>query len=214
ARYTVFLLERSNKKFCTGVLIPRNIILPAAHCMNADPTQMTLAFGLHPQAGHYTARRSSKSISHPLYRKDDITRYDLALVYVDSGAPEKFSPLLLPDESFPLHEGLNFTAAGFGQNESQTSNALHFTELKITALDSTSGHLYVNQAAGKGICQGDSGGPALMSYQGRDYVVGVASALLPDSTEHPADLCRSTALYMNVQKFQGWIKTASKALLN
>jgi hypothetical protein len=64
-----------------------------------------------------------------------------------------------------------------------------------------------------------------MRYQGKDYVVGVASAVswtVPDEVKadernqyiQNKDVCKEKSIYMNVKNFRTWIDTESKKLLN
>lgn len=234
AKYVVLIYDNSTKNYCTGLLIKKNLILTAAHCASKDAKDMTLAFGLKPMSGDYVMRQAAKTLVHDLYKKGASTeRNDLALILMKTDAPPGYMPVLLPDESFPLKQGLTFTAAGYGRtsgkkvpnSDTQGSGYLRNVDLTIDSFNSTQTQFYVDQKFNKGICNGDSGGPALMRYQDKDYAVGVASAIswsVPDEINENEkkqyvdnkDVCAEKSIYMNVQKFRAWIDKGSKQLLN
>lgn len=222
AKYVVLIYDTPSKSYCTGSLISKNVILTAAHCVDKSSEVLTLAFGLQPLKGNYILRQSRKVILHPQYKKSNINDpHDLALIGIQGFAPIGFQALLLPEENFPLISGISFTASGYGRisgkkdlpENSQGAGKLRHVELKIDSLSSDEMHFFIDQKSRRGICHGDSGGPALMRYLGKDYVVGVASAIswstLPSSQ---TDVCAEKSIYMNVKKFRPWIQESLRYL--
>ncbi len=101
---------------------------------------------------------------------------------------------------------------------------LRNVDLQIESFNQNATQFYVNQRSLKGICNGDSGGPAIMRYNNKDYVIGVASAIswsIPgeikaderDEYLENKDLCAEKSIYMNVKKFRSWIFENSQKLL-
>lgn len=234
SKYVVLIYDNPTKTYCTGLLIQKNIILTAAHCIKSDQAGLSLAFGLKPLSGDYTLRQAAKVLTHPLYKKNNTQdRNDLALILVKGDAPSGTQLLQIPGEEFPLKKGLLFTATGYGRTsgkkdntgkDTQGSGSLRHVELMIESVAEDESQFYVDQKAGKGICSGDSGGPALMRYNGKDYVVGIASAIswtVPselDGNERKEyienkDVCSEKSIYMNVKKFRSWILEGSQSLL-
>lgn len=232
AKYVVLIYDTPTQTYCTGLLISNSVILTAAHCVEKSTTALTLAFGFQPLKGNYILRKSSKTISHPQYNKTSSnSRYDLALISIADSAPKGYQPLLIPDDKFPIQVGQTFTAAGYGRtsgkkddtHDNQGTGFLRHVELKIQSLSTDGNQFYVDQKSNKGICSGDSGGPALMRYLGKDYVVGVASAIswtVPDELSGPEkqlyidqkDVCAEKSIYMNVKAFSPWIQKVSRQL--
>jgi secreted trypsin-like serine protease len=234
SRYMALIFDRPSESYCTAMLVRKNILLTAAHCIKSGPENMTLAFGNRPLAGQYTMREASRILVHPGYKKEQsVNRNDLALILVKGNAPEGYEALSIPDEQFPFRPGLTFTSAGYGRvtgksdprgNDIQGSGTLRHVELKIDSLSEDRTQFYVDQKSGKGICNGDSGGPAMMRLNGKDYVVGVASAIswiIPGELSEEAkkdyvvqhDICMHKSIYISTKKYTAWIEEGIRQLL-
>lgn len=232
SKYVVLIFDNSTKKYCTGLLIRKDVVLTAAHCVTQKPEDLTLAFGLAPLAGDYVMRKAARSYPHEAYKRDNLNnRNDLALIKILGQAPEGYQPLQLPKADFPIKAGLTFTAAGYGRvsgkkaaaADTQGSGYLRNVDLTIKDFSPDENQFFVDQQSNKGICGGDSGGPALMRLNGIDYVVGIASAIswtVPgeissdakkDYVDHK-DICAEKSIYMNVKKYYDWIQKQLKAL--
>ncbi|WP_295905235.1 S1 family peptidase [uncultured Bdellovibrio sp.] len=234
SKYVVLIYDNPTKTYCTGLLIKKDVILTAAHCVGADYKGLTLAFGLKPLSGDYVMRSAAKTWVHDKYKKSNSAdRNDIALILIKGNAPDGYQTLLLPDSSFPLKAGYTFTAAGYGRisgkkvpsTDTQGSGFLRNVDLKIDSMSANESQFYVDQKSGQGICSGDSGGPALMRYQGKDYVVGIASAIswsVPSEIREDEkkqyidnkDVCAEKSIYMNVKQYRTWIDDGLKKLLN
>lgn len=234
SKYMVLVFDKPTESYCTAMLVRKNILLTAAHCIKSSPENMTLAFGNRPLAGQYIMREARGVLVHPDYKKNQNTnRSDLALILVNGFAPESYEVLSLPDEKFPLRAGLTFTSSGYGRvtgrvdprgHDIQGSGTLRHVELTIDSLSEDETQFYVDQKKGKGICQGDSGGPAMMRFNDQDYVVGVASAIswvVPGELNEEAkkkyvaenDICRHKSIYISTKKYNAWIEKGIRQLL-
>lgn len=233
SHYLALVYDRHTDAYCTAMLIRKNVLLTAGHCIKSDASYITVAFGNRPLAGEYIMREAAKVLTHPSYRNNSVNRNDIALILLKETAPAGYDPLAIPGEEVPFHEGSSFTAAGYGRTtgvtdptgtDRQGSGTLRDVEVKVDTFSDDKSQFYVDQSDGKGICHGDSGGPAIMRYNGRDYAVGIASAiswLVPGELNDRAkkeyiekqNVCAHKSIYISVKKYNAWIEDSIKDLL-
>ncbi|MNL01504.1 Trypsin [compost metagenome] len=223
ARYVMMLYDVDSKKTCTGTLIAPQLVLTAAHCLGRRQNGITLAFGVDPMTGKYISRQSIAFKAHDLFNSTN-NRNDLAIIYFNGEAPRGYMPALVAPTSFPVKATYAFSAVGYGrysglppasEKDAQGSGRLRSTDLKINSISKDEKTFIVGQNSGRGICAGDSGGPALMRLKGRDYVVGVASAVIWSGKDGQKnrDVCADRSMYMNVSRYGPWIRETSQNLL-
>lgn len=233
SRYLALIHDKLTDSYCTAMLIRKNVLLTAGHCIKSSPDQLTVAFGNRPLAGQYVMRQAAKVLVHPEYKNHNVNRNDIALVVLKENAPAGYEPLAIPNESFKFEPGMKFTASGYGRitgildptgRDTQGSGYLRHVELEVEIFSDDENQFYVDQSEGKGICNGDSGGPAMMRYKGRDYAVGVASAiswLVPGELSDQAkkeylekqNVCAHKSIYISVKQYREWINESIRSLL-
>ena len=164
APHAVMVLTSSAKGagFCTGVVIAREAILTAAHCVAALAKTMVFfkqgeapvflppaAIAIHPAYKAQAPRTRERSI-------------DLALIRASAPLPAPFTPVMLDDRG-AITVGADFGISGFGltrEGQGASGGVLHWGKLRSRA-PLSSILLWAEDANGKGFgaCEGDSGGP-------------------------------------------------------
>lgn len=202
---------------CTASAISPSILLTAAHCISLSPNTVHTLY-LKNNLGESVALRSNSIVVHPEYLKGNKS-YDLALVLLEKTLPADIEILNLPEKE----PSLNLTqvqAAGFGRSDGRPAykgnlGILRSVELDVVSYVHTSPTFIVSQNQGKGFCQGDSGGPAIITIDGKPYVVGVASRTFfnPEVPLEERNLCIDRGQYITVQFHVDWIREEAQKLM-
>jgi hypothetical protein len=158
--HVVMVLSRSGAQagFCSGVVLTRNIVLTAAHCVS-DPNDTRVYL---PGQELLALRRIAK---HPGFRADAArTRsrsIDLALIETAEALPAEFTAPAFADAA-RYEAGTAFEIAGFGvvrEGDAKTSGILRSGSVTLRA-PLSSILLWLNDPQHEtGACTGDSGGP-------------------------------------------------------
>jgi hypothetical protein len=173
----VMVLNRTKERagFCSGIVVARDAILTAAHCL-ASPQDMRVYF--RDQAGAPVLTEVAATAAHPLFRVDAVkTRkrsIDLALLHTASPLPDRFHPAVL-DSGTALSVGSRVRVAGFGvtrEGVGATAGKLRTGLLEVREPVSSI-LLWADDPAhaGTGACTGDSGGPVFA--EASDVVIAV-----------------------------------------
>ncbi len=151
---------------CSGVLIERDRVLTAGHCLYGfpdDAAALTVRFG--PQAETPDASITASSFAvHPDY--STLVTRDLAEVLLSEDAP--VGPV--PWARDPVDElGLELTLVGYGETAPGTDPDL-FRREAVTELDEVTDWQLKWFDTEAGICSGDSGGAVFLDGE----LVGIA----------------------------------------
>ena len=163
ASHALMVLNRGGAggSYCSGVVIARDAILTAAHCVTT-PQNMRIYFrsaeapvfleiaatAIHPQYRAQAPRTRERSI-------------DLALIQTKIALPATFQPVALDDRAPRLDDA--YGISGFGltrEGRGETGGHLRWGKVSTRAPLSKI-LLWAQDPAGKGFgaCEGDSGGP-------------------------------------------------------
>lgn len=184
---------------CSGVLIARDLILTAGHCLEevSGPERIGVFFykGASPIPTVATVRAISR---HPQYRRgwenadgEAETRQreiaaDLALLRLSAPAPAGYQPVSLSiDPSAATGVGGRLVAAGLsGTGPKARSGYLRTAKVSTIRFTSGSPRIAFANASGGRACVGDSGGPVAVFDGKTPRLWGVISAVL-----RPANGC-------------------------
>jgi secreted trypsin-like serine protease len=180
ARHVVMVVG-SDKTFCSGVVIARELILTAAQCIHP-----ATRYGIVGFDAPKTLKNVASTIVHPDWDPTAVLRHrvsaDVALLKLAAPLPPAYMPVALADPKV-VTAGSQVIVAGYGVTvigNGRTGGILRAAHLVVTG---NPGTLQIRLAdpntkgelAGLGSCNGDSGGPVLDTSDGRLAVLGVMS---------------------------------------
>lgn len=216
ARAAVMIVG-SRGNFCTGILIARDLVLTAAHCVAPGADYKLMQFDAQRQPNLRDILRIER---HPQFSAKTFDNHrataDVALIKLAAPVPGA-SQATLFGGTFSVAAGDRFTIAGYGLTErgnGKTGGTLRAANLVAT---SKPGNLQIRLAdpatnrerAGLGACTGDSGGPVFADNGGRLLVIGVISwSTGPNNAEGCGGLTGVTPLAL----YRGWIVNTAKTL--
>ena len=164
-------------------------------------------------------------IIHERYESHKFSSFDIGLIILKE--PVKFNRFIKPIELERTYyiknmaKGINESVivVGWGKTENETrSSVKHHASIKIVNqnicqdLWNEHGRITKNLfCAGEGdgvdSCKGDSGGPAIKVFNGTEYLVGII-IMGPENCGQ-----KKPGIYLNVNKFTGWISEKIKRWL-
>lgn len=201
--------------FCSGTAIARDLVLTAAHCVQAGTDYKLVAF----EDGKPTLKSIASIARHPQFDAEAVRRHrttaDIALLkfsQVVSSAPVPLGPAGLkvaPGDPF-LVAGYGLTTPGDGRSGGTVRTATLIATgqpgtLQIRLMDPATR----NERAGLGACVGDSGGPVFANAGGALAVIGVVSwSTGPQNAAGCGGLTGVTPL----TRYQSWIVEQAKRM--
>jgi hypothetical protein len=147
---------------CSGVVVARDAILTAAHCVTGA-TDYRVHY--RDEDGRPVLLEPAGLAVHPGYDKGAVAgrrrSIDLALVRLGAPLPARFTPATLTPASPSKGEAVTFGGYGVAREGDARSTGT-FRTVELSAIEPYGRSailLWANGAAGAGACEGDSGGP-------------------------------------------------------
>ena len=178
----VVMLTGSHGTFCSGVALARDLVLTAAHCVQAGAEYKLIDFD---NARRPLLKAISGIARHPEFDAAAALRHrvtaDVALIKL--AAPLALVPAVLAPSTGAVVAGDRFVVAGYGvavRGDGKTAGIVRSATLIATGQP---GSLQIRLAdpagngerAGLGACTGDSGAPVYRDLAGALAVIGVVS---------------------------------------
>lgn len=195
AQSTVAVLDTSSSHAfsrCTGTLLENNLILTAAHCVQASPKNLWIVFSSYESSVidrrpviRTETLKSYKNFSLPTLQKQN---HDLALIRFAGPVPSQYKARRLKDIVVPTdvwqaeaNKVVRGFVAGYGISDQNKSDAgqLRFSGVSFDQLYLFKNHFIKSKPQlSEGICKGDSGGPLfIIDDKQKLKLIGVTTAV-------------------------------------
>ncbi len=184
-------LTARRSPFCTGTLLTKQLVVTAAHCVEAvrqyGITNVEFRVDFAAANGTYTSDfyQLDQAVTHPKYSRNNTSNYsdyDIAVLVLKTKA-NNVTPIAPNVDPIPQTLiGQNVRVVGYGQI--QTRPSIVSADKKYAAdipLDQIATNTFIHydkntpEAQRKSACHGDSGGPALAQINGKWFILGVTS---------------------------------------
>lgn len=180
----IALIVGSRGTACTGVVIARDLVLTAAHCVlpGSEYKLVTYDEGRRP-----VLLDTAQVARHPQFELNTLLAHrataDIALIKLAAPLPAAFSPAILAVPGRPIAVGDPFTVAGYGvavRGDGKTGGTVRTAKLVATGQPGSLQLRLVDpvtkgERAGLGACTGDSGAPVFTDAGGAPAGAGVVS---------------------------------------
>jgi hypothetical protein len=210
---SVVMVVGSDKTYCSGVVIARDLVLTAAQCISPATRHGIIGFDA-PR----TLKKVAGTIVHPDWDSTAILRHrvtaDVALLKLALPLPPAYMPVPLADPKV-VAVGSQVTVAGYGTakpGDGKSGGKLRAAVLVVIGNPGTVQIRLVDpdrkgDVAGLGACKGDSGGPVFEESDGQLAVLGLMSwSTGPALTSGCGGLTGATPIV----RYRDWvIKTAA-----
>jgi len=202
---------------CGGILIAKNVVMTAAHCIDRQTSAIEVTFN------YYNKNKLRKNVvdweaHHDYEIKQRNVRNDIALIYLEDNYGDEIPPIDIQFNGRPDPDD-TVSVMGFGAtNDNSNDLTEELNEISLDILENqycrtlfgsilntdlqfcTGGNIETK----KGACKGDSGGPAIIkgwdiNDEGSDVLVGIVSFGAPRCS-------MGLTVYTRISGHENWIK--------
>ncbi|MBK04396.1 MAG: hypothetical protein CL920_35860 [Deltaproteobacteria bacterium] len=181
------LVVRKGSSFCTGTLIRRQLVVTAAHCVDAinrygiQNIQFRVDFTDPNQTFRSEYHSLQQTVNHPQYKAGSGANYDIAVLILRNKVTN-VTPIIPNTTAMDTKWiGTTVRVVGYGLIQTrpkQRADQKYAANIPLFQINPRSFIHYDEKTAvaqRKSACHGDSGGPALYTVNGRIAVMGVTS---------------------------------------
>lgn len=221
--YSIVRVANNDQAICTGVLVARDLVITAAHCLKSDETSAYSVIFPLASVGKTIGAAEFKRV-----REDSLQyfpNFDLAWIRLSSPAPQSYVPATLLGDTAKVEPGTSLSLVGAANNTACNSadplcslvklgvslkrnwSSPHLINLAVVESDNTGNS--------SGTCPGDSGGPAFVKEGSSHLLFGIVAGKDPIFTSNSLPPCGSpTTVLTRIGEYQSWIETTSGRKLN
>jgi Trypsin len=170
--------DRIGLSRCSGVLVARDLVLTAAHCVKDIPLAAAVvlydgAKPVRPVIPVVSVRRYNVDASDLPSEYAGLIELSLDTAILRLAKPVRGREPVRISRSSQPPRGLRLAGTGLSEEGVGVLKTTHLDPLLMTSTG-----LVIAQTRGSAVCRGDSGGPVIADSAGRPVLWGVASAVL------------------------------------
>ncbi|TNE43640.1 MAG: trypsin-like serine protease [Deltaproteobacteria bacterium] len=182
------LVVQRRSSFCTGTLIAKQVVVTAAHCVDAISryglSNVTFRTDFADPNSKFRSEHHEllQVAKHPQYTQNSGASYDIAVMILKKKVQNVTTIPANKTAMDPKWVGTNIKVVGYGLIQTQPSNRSadqkYAADIPLFQISTRSFIHFDNQTPKdqrKSACHGDSGGPALYLVDGKIRVMGVTS---------------------------------------
>ncbi len=226
AKSTVLLIGKIGRGSftCSAVLIERDILLTAGHCLGAP--------GWAKLEAHFKLDKKNSGPVIPVVKqlRPFVTQAfdrasdqdDIAVLKLKTPAPANYQVATMITDPSLIKNGMTLIQAGYGRNVVKDgfmgkTGIGTLRQKKQTVINSHYGQKeFLMSIEGGGACKGDSGGPAYLEMNGQLYLAGIASRMSKNNRvmENGKEeyYCTKDMIFTFVPTQMNWIQSNIQAM--
>jgi V8-like Glu-specific endopeptidase len=200
--------QSQGQALCTGSIIAEDLILTAAHCVEGNPTKLSIVFSGNVRAAKPSdIRLADRFAQNPRWLKQtEKGRGDLALIHFEGGLASGYSEIKLAAKSAGLKPGTPVLVIGYGVTNGTTKvGSGILRETATTVISQSTPTEIMTDGKKSSVCFGDSGGPAFVEINSEFVQWGVASSVTNQT-------CSEASIHTDLASYLSWIKSEGSKL--